>query len=98
MRVHIPAAGLFTYPDVVITCGAPKLLDGHRDTLLNPNLIVEVLSHSTEAYDRGRKFDHYRSLESLREYLMISSERISVDLFTRQPDGKWLLTLEYCIV
>jgi len=83
---------LFTYPDVIVVCGEPQLLDGRKDTLLNPTLIVEVLSPSTEAYNRGRQFEHYRSLDSLREYLLVSSERISVDLFTRQPDGKWLLT------
>src|SRR5882757_8865070 len=55
MRVHIPTTGLFTYPDVVVTCGEPHLLDGRRDTLLNPTVIAEVLSPSTEAYDRGRK-------------------------------------------
>ena len=92
MRVHIPATGLYTYPDVVVACGQPKFLDAVQDTLLNPTLIVEVLSPSTEAYNRGRKFENYRSLDSLREYLLISSERISVDLFTRQPDGKWLLS------
>jgi Uma2 family endonuclease len=91
MRVHIPATGLFTYPDVIVVCGQPQLLDGRNDTLLNPTLIIEVLSPSTEAYNRGRKFEHYRSLDSLREYLLVSSERVSVDLFTRQPDGKWLL-------
>ena len=92
MRVHIPATGLYTYPGVVIACGKPQFLDAIQDTLLNPTLIVEVLSPSTEAYNRGRKFEHYRSLDSLREYLLISSERISVDLFTRQADGKWLLS------
>ena len=92
MRVHIPATGLYTYPDVVVACGQPQFLDAVQDTLLNPTLIVEVLSPSTEAYNRGRKFEHYRSLDSLREYLLISSERISVDLFTRQADGKWLLS------
>jgi len=92
MRVHIPATGLYTYPDVIAVCGKPQFRDGQPDSLLNPTLIVEVLSPSTEAYDRGRKFEHYRSLDSLREYLLISSERVSTDLFTRQPDGRWLLS------
>jgi Uma2 family endonuclease len=92
MRVHVPATGLYTYPDVAAVCGERKFLDQRQDTLLNPNLIVEVLSPTTEAYDRGRKFDHYRSIESLREYLLVASDRIHADLFTKQPDGRWLLT------
>ena len=66
MRVRVSATGLYTYPDVVIVCGERKFLDEYRDTLLNPTLIVEVLSPSTEAYDRGRKFESYCSLASLR--------------------------------
>jgi Uma2 family endonuclease len=91
MRVRVSATGL-TYPDIVVACEAPRFLDGERDTLLNPTLIVEVLSTSTEAYDRGRKFGHYRSIESLAEYLLVSSERIGAEMFTRQTDGGWLLT------
>jgi Uma2 family endonuclease len=91
MRVRVSATGLYTYPDIVVVCGAPQLLDGRRDTLLNPTLIVEVLSPSTEAYDRGRKFEHYQSIDSLRQYLLVASERIHADLFTRQSDGLWLL-------
>ncbi len=92
MRVRVNATGLYTYPDVAAVCGEPQFLDEQRDTLLNPSLIVEVLSPSTEAYDRGRKFQHYRSVESVAEYLLVSSERVSAELFTRQPDGRWLLT------
>jgi Uma2 family endonuclease len=92
MRVTIPAAGLYTYPDVVAVCGEPKFHDEQRDTLLNPNLVVEVLSPSTEAYDRGRKFEHYRSIGSVSEYLLVASDRIQVDLYTRQADGRFLLT------
>ncbi len=92
MRVRVGATGLYTYPDVVVVCGEPRFLDEQRDTLLNPTLVVEVLSPTTEAYDRGRKFEHYRSLESLKEYLLIASERIGAELFTRQPSGQWLLT------
>jgi Uma2 family endonuclease len=92
MRVHVNATGLYTYPDVVVVCQEPQFLDGQRDTLLNPTLIAEVLSPSTEAYDRGRKFENYRSIESLAEYLLISSQRVSAELFARQPDGRWLLT------
>jgi len=92
MRVLVSATGLYTYPDAIVVCGEPKFLDDRRDTLLNPTLIVEVLSPSTEAYDRGRKFKHYRSLESLQEYLLVSSDRVQAELYRRQPDGTWLLT------
>jgi Uma2 family endonuclease len=92
MRVLVPSTGLYTYPDVVAVCGERQFLDDRQDTLLNPNLIIEVLSPTTEAYDRGRKFEHYRSIGSLSDYLMVASDRIHADLFTRQPDGRWLLT------
>ncbi|MGA3239879.1 MAG: Uma2 family endonuclease [Bryobacteraceae bacterium] len=92
MRVRVSATGLYTYPDVVAVCGEPRLLDNQLDTLLNPHLIVEVLSLSTEAYDRGRKFEHYQTIESLREYLLLATDRVRADLYTRQPDGRWLLT------
>jgi Uma2 family endonuclease len=92
MRVRVPATGLYTYPDVIAVCGEPRFFDEQRDTLLNPGLIVEVLSPSTEAYDRGRRFEHYKSLESLREYLLVAADRIHADLYTRQADGRWMLT------
>jgi Uma2 family endonuclease len=92
MRVHVNATGLYTYPDAVVVCGEPQFLDGQFDTLLNPTVIAEVLSRSTEAYDRGRKFEHYRSIESLRQYLLVASDRMHADLYTRQQDGGWLLT------
>jgi Uma2 family endonuclease len=92
MRVRVSQTDLYTYPDVVVVCGGPEFLDDRRDTLVNPNLIVEVLSPSTEAYDRGRKFELYRSIPSLTEYLLVASDRVHVDLYTRQPDGRWLLT------
>ena len=92
MRVRVSATGLYTYPDVVAICGEPRFLDGQRDTLLNPGLLVEVLSPSTEAYDRGRKFEQYKAIESLREYLLVASDRVHADLYTRQADGRWLLT------
>ena len=91
MRVRVSATGLYTYPDVVVVCGERRYLDDRRDTLLNPSLLVEVLSPSTED-DRGRKFESYRSIESLSEYLLVASDRVHVDLYTRQPDGRWLLT------
>lgn len=90
MRVKIPATGLYTYPDVSAAC-PPEFEDAHGDTLVNPVVIVEVLSDSTEAYDRGRKFEHYRRLPSLREYLLVSQRERHVDHYVRQDDGTWLL-------
>jgi Uma2 family endonuclease len=92
LRVHVKSTGLYTYPDVTAVCGDQYFADGDNDTLLNPGLIVEVLSPSTEAYDRGRKFEQYRSIESLREYLLVASDRVHVDLYSAQSDGGWLLT------
>ena len=92
MRVHVPATGLYTYPDVVAICGKPELQDEHVDTLLNPVLIVEVLSKSTSRYDRIEKFSHYRSIPSFAEYLLVSQDEYRVEDNARQPDGRWLLT------
>ena len=90
MRVKVDASGLYTYPDLVVVCGDVDIEDEHNDTVLNPTLIIEVLSDSTEAYDRGEKFRHYRSLPSLKEYLLIAQKNIAVELYTRCSDG-WLL-------
>src|ERR1022692_3327728 len=92
MRVCVSATGMYTYPDLTALCGEPQYLDETQDTLLNPTLIVEVLSPSTEFYDRSRTFEHYRAVESVGEYLLIASERVRAELYTRQPDGRWLLT------
>jgi len=91
MRVYIDRTGLYTYPDVVVVCGEPQFLDDSVDTLLNPTMIVEVLSPTTEDYDRGKKFLHYRRLPSLREYVLVSPDRVLVERYTRQGDD-WLLT------
>ena len=93
MRVKVSATGLCTYPDVVVICGDRQFDDQKRDTLLNPTLIVEVLSETTEAYDRGKKFDHYRQIPSLEEYILVSQSEPLVERFARQPDGSWLLTV-----
>ena len=92
MRVLVSATGLYTYPDVVVACSKPQFAEGIMDTLVNPTLLVEVLSPSTEAYDRGRKFEQYRKIESLRQYLQVASDRVSVELYTRQAGGQWLLS------
>lgn len=92
LRVHIPVTGLYTYPDVVVVCGKPQLLDdAYLDTLLNPDLIIEVLSPSTADYDKGTKFDHYRTIESLKEYVLVWQDKKRVARYTKQPDGGWTL-------
>jgi len=91
MKVRIESADAAKYPDLVALCGEPVFQDGRRDVLLNPGLIVEVLSDSTEAYDRGDKFALYRQIPSLTEYLLVSPHRAQVDLYTRGADGRWFL-------
>lgn len=90
MRVWIPSYKLFTYPDVMVIQGEPKLLEGRKDTLLDPLVIVEVLSDSTELYDRTEKFEMYRSLGSLKEYLLVSQYRIRVDQYALNSRGEWI--------
>jgi Uma2 family endonuclease len=91
LRVKIEATGLLTYPDVSVVCGPQRFLDEHHDTLLNPTLLVEVLSDSTEAYDRGKKFEHYRQIPTCREYLLISQKEPRIEQFIRQANGEWIL-------
>ncbi|MDT4953495.1 MAG: hypothetical protein QOJ02_1633 [Acidobacteriota bacterium] len=92
MRVRVPATGLYTYPDVVVACNEPKFDDDSFDTLLNPILIVEVLSPSTASYDRTRKFGHYRKIESLAEYLLVAQDEYKIEQYVKQPDERWLLS------
>lgn len=92
MRVKVPATGLYTYPDVTVVCGQVELADEAFDTLLNPTIIIEVLSPSTERYDRGRKFQHYRKLPSLQEYVLIAQDAPRIEHYRRGQDGTWLLT------
>ncbi|PYS89895.1 MAG: hypothetical protein DMF64_16490 [Acidobacteria bacterium] len=91
MRVRVSETGLYTYPDVVVVCGEPLFADEQKDTLVNPTLLVEVLSKSTASYDRGEKFEHYRKLASLAEYLVIAQTKYHVEHYVRQPDNQWLL-------
>ncbi len=93
LRIRVSTTGLYTYPDASVICGELQFDDEHRDTVLNPTLLVEVLSESTEAYDRGKKFDHYRQLASLREYLLVSQDSPKLERFARNPDGTWTLTI-----
>ena len=92
-RIHIQPCGLATYPDVSIVCGELELDTQDVDAIVNPRVIFEVLSKSTESYDRGKKFNFYRQLDSLREYVLISQEEAQVECFTRQSNGDWLLSI-----
>src|SRR5918911_1420325 len=92
MKVQSGDAGLYAYPDATVVCGEPVFSDERGDVLTNPDVIVEVLSPSTEAYDRGEKFFRYRQLETLSDYLLVAQDRPRVEHYTRQPDGLWLLS------
>jgi Uma2 family endonuclease len=89
MRVKVSPLGKYTYPDVVVACEEEEFDDEERDTLLNPVVVIEVLSESTEAYDRGRKFEHYQYIESLTEYLLVSQEPYRVEQYVRQGGQEW---------
>jgi len=89
MRVKVPERGWYLYPDVLVVCDPPILEDDFQDTLLNPMVIVEVISEATEADDRGIKFDVYRSLETLREYLMVRKNVVHVEQFVRAEMDSW---------
>jgi Uma2 family endonuclease len=92
LRTKVARTGLYTYPDIVGICGSPLLEDDHRDTLLNPVLVIEFLSESTESYDRGKKFAHYRSLASLREYVLVSHYEYRIEKFSVSENGVWVYT------
>ena len=91
LRVKVNATGLYTYPDIVV-CEEPQFEDKVMDTLLNPRVVVEVLSDSTEKYDRGVKFAHYRRLPSVQEYVLVAQDRPLVERYVRQADDAWVLT------
>ncbi len=92
MRTRIPEVGVYTYPDLVVVCGEPRFEDAEHDTLLNPTLVVEVLSPSTEGYDRGHKAIYYRSIPSLQAFMLVSQDERRIELFTRLENGQWLLS------
>jgi len=93
LRVHIPENGLYTYPDFLIVCGENKFRDDKKDTLLNPVVIIEILSESTSAYDRGEKFRFYRSITSLKEYVTINSSSVSAEVFRKNGENNlWFLS------
>lgn len=91
MKVRIPGKDRYKYPDAMVVCGAPLFEDEHEDILLNPQAIFEVLSESTESYDRGLKFEDYRTLPALRDYVLLSPDRVLVEHYARQADDSWLL-------
>ncbi|WP_437566742.1 Uma2 family endonuclease [Sorangium sp. So ce542] len=91
MRIKIPSADRYVYPDGSVVCGRPEFEDERRDTLLNPVLVVEVLSDSSEAYDRGDKFAHYQTVASIREVVLASQKAPRIEVFARQADGSWVL-------
>jgi Uma2 family endonuclease len=89
MRVKVRATGKYTYPDVVVACEEEKFDDAENDTLLNPVVVIEVLSESTEAYDRGKKFEQYQNIESLTDYLLVTQDPYRVEQFVRQSNREW---------
>ena len=91
MRVKAVEANSYHYPDIAVVCGTPQFEDAQVDTLLNPTVLIEVLSPSTEAYDRGGKFAHYRKISTLHEYLLVSQDQPSIERYMRQGDV-WILT------
>jgi len=91
LRLKVEATGLFTYPDLSVVCGPLQFAPGTDDTVVNPTLIIEVLSDSTEAYDRGKKFENYRQMPALREYLLVSQKEPRIEQFVRQENEQWLL-------
>ena len=90
LRVHVAPSGLYTYPDIIIRCDPAQLLDAAFDTLLNPRVLIEVLSPSTERYDRGAKFQHYQQLASLTEYVLVAQDQPRCERFVRSPEGVWV--------
>jgi len=90
IRVRVSATRLYTYPDISVVCGEAEFTEDNPPSLLNPTLIVEVLSPSTEAYDRGTKFHNYQTLDSLQEYVLISQNAARVECFRRQANDAWL--------
>ncbi len=95
MRIHIPANTLFTYPDLSIVCGKEEFLNDDDWNLLNPTVIVEVLSPSTRSYDRGDKFKLYRDIRGLKQYILIDTEKVSIEVWSVNTSGRWGDLIEY---
>jgi Uma2 family endonuclease len=91
VKLLVSKTGLYAYPDVMIVCGEPVFADGHQDIVTNPLVVIEVLSPSTADYDRGGKFAHYRSVDTMREYVVVAQSRPYIEYHTREADGSWRL-------
>jgi Uma2 family endonuclease len=92
LRLRVSPTGLYAYPDVIVACDPLVFADDQKDTLTNPVVLIEVLSESTKDYDRGGKFAHYRTLATLREYLLVDQASVHAEHFVRRNDNQWLLT------
>lgn len=90
LRLKIEQTGLYTYPDVSVICGPIFFSDNRQDTVTNPVVLIEVLSPRTENYDRGRKFEHYRTIETLQEYIVVAQDRVHIEHYVRQDTSRWL--------
>jgi Uma2 family endonuclease len=95
MKVRTPSTGAYVYPDIIVVCGEARFADDQHDVLLNPTVIIEVLSATTEAFDRGVKFQRYRELVSLQEYILIAQDRPHIERFVRQENGLWQFSEAY---
>lgn len=91
LRLKIEQTGLYTYPDISVICGTIQFDEGRQDTVSNPIVLIEVLSPSTENYDRGKKFEHYRTIEPLQEYIVVAQDRVHIEHYIRQDQHRWLL-------
>lgn len=91
MKVYVPVSEGYVYPDLSVVCGEPELVGDGHDVIANPRVVVEVLSDSTERFDRGEKFAGYRSLPSVVDYLLVAQGRVRVEHYERQVDGTWVL-------
>ena len=92
LRVHIPQNTLYTYPDIIVICDEPIFVDNEFDTITNPSVIIEILSASTADYDRGAKFDLYREITTLKDYILVDSKSIHVVSYSRNNDNTWTLS------
>ena len=93
MKVKVKKKEKYSYPDIVVVCEQEEYEDEHNDVLLNPVVLIEILSDSTEAYDRGDKFSHYQGISSFTEYILVSQYTFKMERFSRQPNNSWLYTI-----
>lgn len=92
LRVHIPSNTLYTYPDIIVLCDEPDFVDEEFDSITNPSILIEILSPSTANYDRGAKFELYRDIATLNEYILVDSKTIHVVVYARNDDNTWTLS------